>query len=121
MPTQSGHTQAIRANKVIGTDVKDLDGDNVGKIEDIVLDKLSNNIMFAVVGFGGVLGVGEKYHPVPWASLNYDESKNAYTVAMSKDQLKAAPADKLDALTKDDGGLLRQRSYEYYGAQPYWN
>jgi sporulation protein YlmC with PRC-barrel domain len=53
--TPSGHTQAIRAKKVIGTQVRDSAGEHIGKIEDVVLDKLSNNIMFAVVGAGGVL------------------------------------------------------------------
>ena len=53
MPTQSGHTTAIRARKVIGTNVKDGAGQKVGEVEDIVLDKESNQIMFAIVGFGG--------------------------------------------------------------------
>jgi sporulation protein YlmC with PRC-barrel domain len=60
MTTASGHTEAICARKVIDTNVKDTQGNKIGEIEDIVLDKLSNNIMFAVVGFDGVLGVGEK-------------------------------------------------------------
>ena len=50
----------------IPPELKDLD--KIGKVEDIMLDKTSNNIMFAVVGFGGVLGMGEKYHPLPWAT-----------------------------------------------------
>ena len=53
MTTASGHTSAIRAKKVIGTSVKDTAGNKIGVIEDVVLDKESNNIMFAVVGFGG--------------------------------------------------------------------
>jgi len=121
MPTASGHTQAIRAKTVIGTTVKDQAGDSIGKIEDVVLDKLSNNIMFAVVGFGGVMGVGEKFHPIPWSYLDYDSSNDAYVVPMTKDQLKSAPADSLDALTRDDGGQLRQQSFDYYGVQPYWS
>ena len=60
MTTASGHTSAIRANKVIGTGVKNRSGENIGKVEDVVLDKLSDNILFAVVGFGGFLGMNEK-------------------------------------------------------------
>ncbi len=59
MATASGHTSAIRAKKVIGTNVKDSSGNKIGSIEDIVLDKESNTIMFAVVGFGGFLGMAE--------------------------------------------------------------
>ena len=120
MTTASGHTSAIRAKKVIGTSVKDTSGQKIGEVEDIVLDKQSNNIMFAVVGYGGFLGVAEKYHPIPWSSLDYNEDEHGYVVSYSKDQLKAAPADSLDALTKDDGMAYRDRAYEYYKVKPYW-
>lgn len=120
MTTQSGHTQAIRAKKVLGTAVQDTNGEGVGTVEDIVLDKLSNNILFAVVGFGGVMGMGEKYHPVPWAVLDYDESKDCYVINISKDNLKSAPADSIDALTRDDGAGFRQKTYDYYGIQRDW-
>jgi len=121
MPTQSGHTRAIRANKVIGTTVRNAAGESIGKVEDVVLDKQSNNIMFAVVGFGGFLGMGEKYHPVPWSTLNYDDSQNAYIVNFTKDQLKAAPADSMDELTANDGFNYRDRTYDYYKAPHYWS
>lgn len=76
-------SDAIRAKTVIGTNVKDATGDKIGQIEDIVLDKLSNNIVFAIVGFGGFLGMGEKYHPIPWSSLKYDEREGGYVVTAS--------------------------------------
>ena len=121
MTTVSGHTQAIRAKKVIGTSVKDPNGKTIGKVEDIVLDKLSNNIMFAVVGFGGVLGMGEKYHPVPWSELDYEPNQGGYVISFTTDQLKTAPADSLEALTKDDGRAFRDRAYTHYGTRPYWH
>lgn len=120
MTTASGHTSAIRAKKVLGTNVKDTSGQTIGKIEDVMLDKQSNSIMYAVVGFGGFLGMGEKYHPVPWGQLDYNESEGAYVVPYTKEQLKAAPADSLEALTRDDGSAYRDRAYEYYKAKPYW-
>jgi sporulation protein YlmC with PRC-barrel domain len=121
MPTVTGHTTAIRASRVIGTDVKDSEGEVIGKVEDLILDKTENAIMFAVVGFGGVLGIGEKFHPVPWSSLDYEESEGAYVVPFSKEQLKAAPADTIKELTKDDGTYMRDKSYDYYKAEPYWH
>ena len=115
MTTASGHTSAIRAKKVIGTSVKNTAGQKIGKVEDIVLDKQSNNILFAVVGFGGFLGMEEKYHPIPWSALDYNESENSYVVPFSKEQLKAAPADSLDELTRNDGGTgFSDRITEYY-------
>lgn len=120
MPTESGHTRAIRAKKVIGTTVKNTSGEKIGEIEDIVLDKQTNQILFAIVGFGGFLGIAEKYHPLPWSTLDYDENYSSYIVTASKDQLKAAPADTLEELTKNDGLAFRDRTYDYYGVQRNW-
>jgi len=120
MTTVSGHTSAIRAKKVIGTAVEDPTGKKIGEIEDIVLDKQSNNIMFAVVGFGGFLGMGEKYHPLPWSMLDYHPEDNSYVVSVTKEQLQSAPADSLEALTQDDGLAFRESAYSYYSAKKYW-
>jgi uncharacterized protein YrrD len=120
MATASGHTSAIRAKKVIGTNVKDPSGTKIGAIEDIVLDKQSNSIMFAVVGFGGFLGMAEKYHPIPWSSLDYSPGDNAYVVSYTKDQLQAAPAGSIEELTGDDGYGVRDKTYQYYNAPRYW-
>ena len=120
MSTATGHTSAIRAKRVIGTNVKDTAGHKIGEVEDIVLDKASNNIMFAVVSFGGILGVGEKYHPLPWSTLDYDEAEGSYVVNLTKEQLQAAPADTIEQLTGDDGESYRDRVYDYYDAPRYW-
>ena len=121
MSTATGHTSAIRAKKVIGTNVKDKSGQKIGEIEDVVLDKQSNNIMFAVVSFGGFLGAGEKFHPIPWAALDYDESEGAYTVPYTKDQLKAAPAGSVSELVREGGLTVREQTYSYYKTPRYWD
>jgi sporulation protein YlmC with PRC-barrel domain len=120
MTTPTGHTSAIRARKVIGTNVKDGSGRKIGQIEDVVLDKGSNSIMFAVVGFGGFLGMAEKYHPIPWSSLDYDEGESSYVVGYTKEQLQAAPAGSIEELTRDDGVSYRDRAYDYYKQPRYW-
>ncbi len=120
MPTASGHTKAIRAKKVIGTNVKDPAGKKIGEVEDVMLDKESNNIMFAVVGFGGFLGMAEKYHPIPWSALEFDEDEDAYVVNYTREQLESAPAASIEDLTRDDG-QFRERSYSYYKEPRYWD
>jgi sporulation protein YlmC with PRC-barrel domain len=120
MGMSAAKSDAIRAKTVIGTSIKDATGEKIGQVEDIVLDKLSNNIVFAIVGFGGFLGMGEKYHPIPWSSLKYDESEGGYIVNFSKEQLKAAPADSIDALVANNAMAYRDRSYDYYKAPRYW-
>jgi sporulation protein YlmC with PRC-barrel domain len=121
MTTATGHTTAIRAGKAIGTDVYDRSGNKIGEVKDIILEKTSNNILFAAVSFGGVLGMGEKYHPVPWSELDYDPHRGGYVVSFTADQLKAAPADSIEALTKGDGRAFRDRAFQHYGTKPYWH
>jgi len=120
MPTASGHTQAIRAKKVIGTNVKDPTGQKIGEVEDVMLDKESNNIMFAVVGFGGFLGVGRKYNQNTWSALEFNEHEDAYVVNYTKEQLQSAPTASIDELTRGDGQMFRDRSYAYYKEPRYW-
>ena len=122
MTTSSGHTTAILASRVKGTNVYNDQGDKIGTVEDVVLDKQSNRIMFAALGFGGFAGIGEKYYPVPWSLLDYRDDKDGYVVPLSKDQLQAAPAYELDDLTKHDGSLgdIREQSYTYYNVNRDW-
>ena len=89
-----------------------------------MLDKQSNQIMFAALGFGGLLGIGEKYHPVPWALLDFDEDKGGYVVPLDKDRLENAPAYDLKDLTKHDGTIgssIRDESYSFYKVDRDWN
>ncbi len=120
MKTPSGHTQAIRASRVQGTSVYNQAGEKIGHVEDVVLDKLSNNIMFAVVGFGGFLGIGEKYHAVPWSSLDYEEERGGYVVPFSREQLEAAPSHDIADLTGETSLAARNAAYDYYRIPPYW-
>ena len=124
MPTATGHTTAIRASKVKGTNVYNSAGDKIGHVEDVILDKQSDRIMFAALGFGGVLGMGEKYAPVPWSVLDYSEDKGGYVIPMSEEELKQAPAYDMKDLVKDDGGdmsAIRERSYNYYKVPRDWH
>lgn len=120
MATAAGHTEAIPASRVIGTEVYNTEGRHIGSIEDVMLEKLTNNIMFAVIGFGGFLGIGEKYHAVPWSSLDYDTSRGGYVVPFTKEQLEAAPVYDINDLTSNDGTRARDASYDYYKVPPYW-
>ncbi len=122
MTTESGHTGAILASKVRGTSVYDAAGEKIGQVEDIVLDKQSDHIMFAALGFGGVLGVGKKFYPVPWSVLDYSPDMGGYVVPMSKDALNNAPTYELDDLTRSDGaaGNIRQASYTFYNIEGDW-
>jgi sporulation protein YlmC with PRC-barrel domain len=122
MTTSSGHTTAILASKVKGTTVYNDAGDKIGTVEDVVLDKLSNQIMFAALGFGGLMGIGEKYYPIPWSLLKYNEDKGGYIVPLNKERIENAPAYDLKDLTKHDGSLgsVREKTYSYYKVNRDW-
>jgi sporulation protein YlmC with PRC-barrel domain len=121
MTTVTGHTKAIRASRVIGTEVYNADGEHIGEIKDVMLEKTDSSIMFAVIGFGGFLGIGEKYHALPWSTLDYDPDMGGYVVPFTKDELKAAPSHSINDLTEGDGRSYRDESYEYYRVKPYWH
>jgi sporulation protein YlmC with PRC-barrel domain len=105
----------IAANKVSGTSVYDMAGNKLGSIYDVMLDKISGKSQYAVLSFGGFLGIGEKYHPLPWQTLKYDERQGGYVVDLDRRMLEGAPAyDSYDtSLWGDD--TWGSRVDEYYG------
>ncbi len=114
MSTPSGHTRAISAARVKGTTIYNTAGESIGHVEDVILDKMSDRILFAVLGFGGFLGIGEKFHAVPWSLLDFDKERGGYVVPLSKEALKAAPVYDFSDLLQDDGAIGRHVN-EYYG------
>jgi hypothetical protein len=110
----------IGSDKVEGTAVYDMAGDRVGKIERVMIDKFSGYAAYAVMTFGGFLGIGEDHYPLPWSMLKYDESLDGYRVDLDKDQLKDAPKFSGES-DFDWADRRRGRSiFNYYGVPPYW-
>ena len=83
--------QVSRASKIIGTNVKNPKGENLGGIKDLVLDPESGHVVYAVVSFGGVLGMGSKLFAVPWSVLHWTSDKKYYVLDLDKETLKKAP------------------------------
>ena len=89
--TKITNGSAIPAEKVIDTSVYNAAGDKLGSIEDIIIDKVSGRSLYAIMAFGGFLGLGHKHHPLPWSVLTYDKDKEGYVVNLDKKQLEDAP------------------------------
>jgi hypothetical protein len=109
----------IAASKVNGTNVYNPAGEKLGTIEDIMLNKVSGRAIYAIMSFGGFLGLGEKYHPLPWPTLKYDTSKGGYVVNLDKSYLENAPSYDSDApfeWTPEYG----RRVDEYYKVPTAW-
>lgn len=109
----------IAGAKVAGTYVFNPDGDNIGEINDVMIDKRSGKVAYAVMSFGGFLGIGQDYHPLPWSLLKYDTSLGGYVVDLSKSQLEKAPAVKDAAFPMGDRAFETEL-HDYYGVGPYW-
>src|SRR3954468_14072518 len=81
----------ISAGKVQGTNVYNTGGDSLGEVYDVMIDKRSGKVVYAIMSFGGLLGVGERYHPLPWNTLKYDTRQGGYVVGLTREQLEGAP------------------------------
>ena len=97
----------ISAGKVTGTNVYNTGGGHLGEIHDVMIDKRSGKIAYAVMPFGGLLGVGERYHPLPWAKLKYDTRQGGYVVGINADQLEDAPTYGANEMPAWGRSLLR--------------
>jgi sporulation protein YlmC with PRC-barrel domain len=85
-------TDLIASNKVESTPVYNRRGEKLGEVYNFMVGKRSGQVSYAVMSFGGFLGIGQKYHPLPWTMLTYDTSKKGYVVDVDKDQLMGAPS-----------------------------
>lgn len=100
-----------------GTKIYGRDGSNVGSIDHLMIDKQSGKIAYAVMGFGGFLGMGEDHRPVPWIKLQYDTSKNCFVTDITEQEVKGAP-ERNDNWRADRD--WEQRTHDHYGVQNYW-
>ena len=84
MVETSETTSLISAGKVQGTNVYNTQGDSLGEVYDVMIDKMSGKVAYAVMSFGGFLGMGNRYHPLPWSTLKYDTRQGGYVVGLTK-------------------------------------
>ena len=119
--TEMRETHAlIGSDKVEGTKVYRPDGEKIGQIERIMIDKQSGKVAYAVMSFGGFLGMGHEHYPLPWSLLDYSETLGGYEVNITDEQLKGAPKYS-QSESWDWGDRSRhQKLHDYYRVPPYW-
>jgi len=110
----------IASDKVEGTPVYRSNGDKVGTIQRVMLDKRSGKVAYTVMTFGGFLGIGDDYYPVPWSVLTYNERLGGYEVNITDTQLKGAPKFRAADDWKYGDREREAAMYSYYGVTPYW-
>jgi len=105
----------IAASKVNGTSVYDHAGEKLGSIYDVMINKASGKAAYAIMSFGGFLGMGNSYHPLPWGHLTYDERQGGYVVDIDRARLKGAPSYTGETTAWSDPAYGRKVD-DYYGA-----
>jgi sporulation protein YlmC with PRC-barrel domain len=104
----------ISSDKVEGTKVYNTAGEKLGSVDDLMIDKVSGQIRYAVLEFGGFLGIGTDRYPLPWNMLKYDTSKEGYVVPLDKGKLERAPRY-AETEVPDYNDEYGKRVHDYYG------
>ncbi|MEM7689311.1 MAG: PRC-barrel domain-containing protein [Pseudomonadota bacterium] len=104
----------IGSDRVEGTSVFGADGNKIGSVENLLIDKQSGQVTDAVVSVGGFLGIGEERHSLPWSMLKYDTDQGGYRVNATEEQLKEAPRFQKDDRDRPYDGSYRSNVYSYW-------
>ena len=107
----------VAAADVSGTAVYGADQSKVGSIDRVMIDKQSGKVAYAVMNFGGILGIGGEERPVPWNTLTYDTGLGGFKTSITEDQLGSAPATESGWESNRD---WEDRTHSAYGVTPYY-
>lgn len=109
------HGRLIAASQVSGTSVYNRAGEKLGSIYDVILEKRTGKTEYAIMSFGGFLGIGDRYHPLPWHVLSYDQALGGYVVDIDRRRLEDAPSYAADQSNLWDDPAYGRRVTDYYG------
>jgi PRC-barrel domain len=110
----------IESDRVEGTTVYDPQGNNIGSIKRLMIEKVSGRVAYAVMSFGGFLGMGTQEHAIPWDKLTYDTNLGGYRTEITEQQLRGAPTFSRDPNWDWSDRRREQELHDYYGARHYW-
>jgi sporulation protein YlmC with PRC-barrel domain len=115
------YRRTLGARTLIGDPVVDREGNDIGRIEELMIDVATGRVAYAVLSFGGFLGIRDKLFAIPWSQLVVDEARKRFVIDAAKDTLKTAPG--FDKDHWPDLGDLEYANgiYRHYGAPPYWS
>jgi sporulation protein YlmC with PRC-barrel domain len=110
-----------RTSQIVGADVENAQGEDLGKIEDLVLDPQNGRVSYAVLSFGGFLGLGEKYFAIPWNALQAKAGEDDTMILnVDKEKLQNAPGFDRNNWPDTTNRQWGEEIHAYYGVQPYW-
>ncbi|WP_283808575.1 PRC-barrel domain-containing protein [Bradyrhizobium japonicum] len=110
----------ISSDRVEGLPVFDLHGKRIGKVERLMIDKLTGQIAYAILSFGGFLGIGEDQYPIPWSMLTYNEKPDGFQVDITEEELKNAPKIEPGENWEQTTRTRNQDVYDFWEVRYYW-
>ncbi len=117
MATARPNHALVSSEDVEGTTVYDKAGEKIGEVERLIIDKVSGRVHYAVVSFGGFMGLGHSHYPLPWDALSYDTSLDGFRTNVSEQQVRDAPEFSDDSW-KDRN--WERNIHTHYQVEPYW-
>ena len=112
--------EVMAADTLLGDRVINTRGEDLGEIRDIMLDVPSGRIAYAVLSFGGVMGIGDKLFAIPWSALTMDADRRCFVLDIERDRLQHAPGfDKQHWPSMADPGWATE-VHAFYERPPYW-
>lgn len=111
------YSPVLSGTSIIGDDVKNAQGENLGDIKDLMIDLDSGRIEYAVLSFGGFLGMGDKYFAVPWSALSVDQEDKCMILNLDKETLESAPGFDKDEWPNFADASFRDSIYGHYGVR----
>jgi len=119
--TGKRYRRVMSASSLTGDRVVNLAGEDIGKINDIMIDTPTGRIAYAVLSFGGFLGMGDKLFAIPWSRLALDEDRKVFVLDVDRDLLERAPGFDKGNWPDMADRAWGQEIYSYYEATPYWD
>jgi sporulation protein YlmC with PRC-barrel domain len=119
--TSSSTRRIVSAGSISGDSVRNLSGDDLGKVQEIMLDVNEGSIAYAVLSFGGFLGMGDKLFAVPWKALTLVQDEEYFLLDVDKKVLEDAPGFDKDSWPDFSDSNWGQGIHDHYGTTPYWN
>lgn len=113
-------TNLLSSSTMMGTDVINRAGENLGDIKDIMIDTTSGSVAYVVVSFGGFLGIGDKYFAIPMEAFHIDRESENFVLDVAKEKLQNAPGFDKDNWPNSADRQFLTDIHSYYGYKPYW-
>lgn len=117
MATANPNFSLVSSDEIEGAKVYDPNGENIGEIDQLLIDRSSGSVRYAVMSFGGFLGLGNRQYPLPWSSIRYDAQREGFIANVTQQQLKDAPQFSEESWTDRE---WEARWHRHFETRPYW-